>query len=148
MPVFRICRDPTKIECFPINDTSYSYLATPTPPRISLRTLSHCPIPYTRSNATPRPNPSPSAPIRTMCLFRINPSRAPIDPPGAAPVLMTLEEDHMLSIMAGNESRPNPLSDLVDARGKSQPVRPVSHESLQERRESLANGTRRVEIGK
>jgi hypothetical protein len=83
-----------------------------------------------------------------MCLFRINPSRAPIDPPGAAPVLMTLEEDHMLSIMAGNESRPNPLSDLVDAREKSQPVRPVSHESLQERRESLANGTRRVEIGK
>lgn len=103
---------------------------------------------YTRSNAIISFTPRPSAPIRTMCLFRINPSRAPIDPPGAAPVLMTLEEDHMLSIMADNEARPNTISDLVDARGKPQPVRPVSHETVQERRESLANGTRRVEIGK
>lgn len=54
----------------------------------------------------------------------------------------------MLSIMADNEARPNTISDLVDARGKPQPVRPVSHETVQERRESLANGTRRVEIGK
>ena len=79
-----------------------------------------------------------------MCLFRIEPSRAPIDPPGAAPVLMTLEEDQMLTITAANEARMKAVSDAAEAREKLEPVRPVSAESLRERRESLANGTRRV----
>ena len=81
-----------------------------------------------------------------MCLFRIDPSRAPIDPPGAAPVLVPLEEDQVLKIMSGSEATAKPTPESVDAREKLEPVRPVNQESLLERRESLANGTRRVVI--
>ena len=106
-------------------------------PRASLHPL-QCNLP-----PPARRDPSPSAPIK-MCLFRIEPSRAPIDPPGAAPVLMTLEEDQMLTIAAENEARVKAITDAIDAREKPEPARPVSLESLRERRESLANGTRRV----
>ena len=106
---------------------------------------------YIRSNVISSPihnhiQASPPAPVKVMCLFRIDPSHAPINPPGAAPVLVPLEEDQALKTMAGNEATAKAIPDSVDAREKLEPVRPVSQESLQERRESLANGTRRVEI--
>lgn len=54
----------------------------------------------------------------------------------------------MLTIMAENEATVKPISHSADTREKLQPARPVSQESLQQRRESLANGTRRVDIGR
>ena len=102
------------------------YSSHPTPPALSQASL--------------------SAPIKAMCLFRIDPSRAPIEPPGAAPVLVPLEEDQVLKTIAGSEAPAKPVPELAGTRRKLEPVRPVSQESLQERRESLANGTRRVEI--
>ena len=125
------------------------YQAT-APPQISRRSLYPTPAPMPSTSPTP-PRFEPARPNQNeMCLFRIDPSRGPIDPPGAAPVLVSLEEDQVLTAMAEaeNEARAKAISASVDAREKPQPVRPVSQESLQERRESLANGTRRVEIGR
>ncbi|KAL8743142.1 MAG: hypothetical protein Q9190_004481 [Brigantiaea leucoxantha] len=72
-----------------------------------------------------------------MCLFKIDPKEAPINPPGAAPTLMTLEEDHQLNLIGEKEniaknlrSDANPTSagivESLDLSAGLEPSRPVT----------------------
>ncbi|KAL9611195.1 MAG: hypothetical protein Q9167_004143 [Letrouitia subvulpina] len=70
-----------------------------------------------------------------MCLFKINPKNAPIQPPGAAPTLMTLEEDHKVTLMGEEQFQKSKLASTnqdsigiassLDISEKLEPVRPI-----------------------
>ncbi|KAL8708781.1 MAG: hypothetical protein Q9225_007549 [Loekoesia sp. 1 TL-2023] len=92
------------------------------------------------------------APLRypSMCFFKIDPEHAPIEPPGAAPTLVTLEE-HYRAALAGEENGPktaldggNPASKSIakslDANDKLEPNRPVSNGS------AMAAGKRKMSV--
>ncbi|KAL9599352.1 MAG: hypothetical protein Q9219_003885 [cf. Caloplaca sp. 3 TL-2023] len=91
-----------------------------------------------------------------MCFFKIDPKHAPLDPPGAAPTLTTLEE-HYKATLAGEElgpgtalDRENPTSNSIatslDINDKLEPNRPVDSRSAaaaaKKRKISLPVGTK------
>ncbi|KAL8763630.1 MAG: hypothetical protein Q9184_000630 [Pyrenodesmia sp. 2 TL-2023] len=93
-----------------------------------------------------------------MCLFKIDPKHAPLEPPGAAPTLVTLEEHYKANLMGelgeDHESKRaldqhNPTNNSIalslDVNEKLEPNRPVIHgqpAAAGKRKMSLPLGTK------
>lgn len=110
----------------------------------ALQSLPLLPSPYAH-----RPSHQSPVPLRypSMCFFKIDPEHAPIEPPGAAPTLVTLEE-HYRAALAGEENGPKTALDganpsvpkTLDANDKLEPNRPVSDGS------AVAAGKRKMSV--
>lgn len=96
-----------------------------------------------------------------MCFFKIDPKHAPLEPPGAAPTLVTLEEHYKANLMGelaelGEDHKPkkaldrhNPTSNSIaqslDVNEKLEPNRPVTDGqpvAAMKRKTSLPSGTK------
>lgn len=75
-----------------------------------------------------------------MCFFKIDPKHAPLEPPGAAPTLVTLEEHYKANLMGelGEDLDPkkpldrqnptdNSIGQSLQVSDKLEPSRPVSN---------------------
>lgn len=72
----------------------------------------------------------------SMCFFKVDPKHAPLEPPGAAPTLVTLEEHYKAALM-GEETGPqiapdrgnatsNSIAKSLDITEELEPSRPVA----------------------
>lgn len=85
-----------------------------------------------------------------MCFFRVDPKHAPLNPPGAAPTLTTLEEHYRITL-AGELNEPNQapkkanpatktIAQSLDINEKLEPNRPVTKLS------AVAAGKRKMSV--